>query len=322
MAPLIVTVGDPAGIGPDIALTLNQLEFEAPIVIVADKNLLLSRAGEIGLDYHFPEYQAEQPAAVSVLHQPLITPCQTGTPNPSNGKAIMNTLLTAANGCLSGEFSGMVTGPINKALMQAAGYSFYGHTDWLESFSKSNKAVMMFVLDQVRLALLTAHIPLKDVAKTITQSHLQECIMVTHTALIKDFNIAKPRLLIAGLNPHAGEQGTLGNEEIKILQPTLETLRQQNIDILGPVAADSIFHIAKQQPVDAIISLYHDQSLPVLKAINFNRIVNVTLGLPFIRTSVDHGTAYEIAGSGKANATSLHRAIQLAIQLGQNHAAT
>ncbi len=315
LKPIIITPGEPAGIGPDILVKLAGHKFPIPVVGIADKNMLEQRAAGLDLKIDLPEYQAEAPAPFSIIHQPLAEICQPGQPNVANSGCALSALDLAIDGCLNGEFSALVTGPINKALINQHGINFNGHTDYLAEKSGVEKAVMLFTLGEKRLALVTTHIPLAEVPAAITEENLTVTIHIINHALQNLFQIKHPKLLITGLNPHAGEQGCIGGEEINIIEPTLNKLRQQNIDIIGPVSADTVFKWAEKNPVDVIITLFHDQGLPVFKTLGFGKLVNVTLGLPFIRTSVDHGSAFDLAGNKNADESSLVSAVQLAIKL-------
>lgn len=301
MLPIAVTVGEPSGIGPDILVKLAaKHRFKAPLVFVANRELLEQRARQIGENFNLPDFDSNKPSPISLLDV------------AHNNEFVLETLKIATAGCLAGKFSAMVTAPVNKAIIQKNGVAFSGHTEYLAQLTDTAKAVMLFVYRQVRLALLTTHIPLNTVASHITPEKITRTLQILHRSLIQQFTIANPKILVTGLNPHAGEQGCLGTEEQEIIIPTIDKLRQQGLNISDPVAADTAL---QREGFDAILSMYHDQLLPAIKTLGFGEVVNVTLGLPFIRTSVDHGTACELAGTGKANESSLVSAINLAITL-------
>lgn len=238
-----------------------------------------------------------------------------GRPDIANAGHVLETLKTAIHGCLDGEFDAMVTGPVHKATINQAGYPFSGHTEYIAAECGDAYPVMMLVSRELRVALVTTHIPLADVSARITAERLEQTLTIVNEDLYRKFGIDKPRLLICGLNPHAGEEGFLGREEIEIMTPVLEKLRKSGLDLIGPVPADTAFTPASLQNIDCIVAMYHDQGLPALKARGFGETVNITLGLPVIRTSVDHGTAFSLAGSGKADPGSLRAAIDCALQL-------
>lgn len=314
--PLVITVGEPAGVGPDIAVKITQeTAFQHPLVILGDARVLKERANQLKLGWNIPLYNKKSTPAFSLLDWPLPYVTQAGKPDTRNNSAVLAGLDRAIQGCLNQEFAALVTGPINKAVMHQTQSDFCGHTEYLAKATKVETTVMLFTYKQWRLALLTTHVPLKDVASLITEERLTKTLQILQHDLKTQFNIKAPKILVTGLNPHAGDQGAIGREEIEIIEPTLKKLRLLGFDLVGPVSADTLFQFCKKNPVDAILSLYHDQSLPVLKTLGFGELVNVTLGLPFIRTSVDHGTAFDIAGTEAADATGLFSAVQLAIQL-------
>lgn len=315
--PIAITVGEPAGIGPDIALQLLQ-SFSAsdrPLVLVTDPTLLEQRAAQLQQPCALPLYDPARPAPVSVYPVFLSQPTIAGQPNPVNARFVLDTLTRATQGCLNGEFAALVTGPVSKAVINQAGVSFQGHTGYLADLTRAEQALMLFVNEQVRVALLTTHLPLAQVPAAVTSPHLRATLQLLQRGLQQWFGCASPRIAVTGLNPHAGENGYLGSEEITCITPTLEAMRAEGYDLLGPLSADTVFLTAKQQGADAILSMYHDQSLPVLKTMGFGDLVNVTLGLPIIRTSVDHGTAFELAGTGQACADSLLAATRLAMRI-------
>ncbi|NHQ83025.1 4-hydroxythreonine-4-phosphate dehydrogenase PdxA [Chromobacterium vaccinii] len=317
---LAVTAGEPAGIGPDLVLRLPELAPDTRCVAVADRRLLAGRAAALGLDVELADYRSGQPApagALEVLHAPLAEPAEAGRLNPANGRYVLATLDAAIDGCVSGEFAAMVTAPVHKGVINDAGVPFTGHTEYLAERTGTKKVVMMLAGGGMRVALATTHLPLRDVADTITAPLLFEVIRILHADLAGKFGIAAPRILVAGLNPHAGESGHMGREEIDVIEPALDALRAEGIQLIGPLPADTLFNPDKLAQADAVLAMYHDQGLPVLKHASFGAGVNITLGLPIIRTSVDHGTALDLAATGRADPGSLVEAVRLAAQLAQ-----
>jgi 4-hydroxythreonine-4-phosphate dehydrogenase len=315
-----LTAGEPAGIGPDLCVLLAQQPARARVVVLADKTLLASRARALKLPLAIMDYAplADQPAppgVLEVMHLPLAAPVQTGRLDPANGAYVLETLRSAVEGCMSGAFDAMVTAPVHKGVINDAGIPFTGHTEFLAELTNTPRVVMMLVGGAMRVALATTHLPLREVADAVTRESLAEIIRILHHDLVTRFGIAYPRILVAGLNPHAGEGGHLGREEIEVISPVLEALRVQGMDLRGPLPADTLFTPRLLADCDCVLAMYHDQGLPVLKHASFGAGVNVTLGLPIIRTSVDHGTALDLAGSGKAELGSLLAAIELACQL-------
>lgn len=324
MAPriLALTPGEPAGIGPDLCIQLaNTRTFPVPLVVVADPALLDARAAELGLPLTIIEYRGELPERKLTRGEMLVLPlklgaaCQPGKLDKRNAAYVKATLDRAVDGCLNGEFRGLVTGPVQKSLLIEAGISFTGHTELLAERSGTPRVVMMLATTGLRVALATTHLPLSEVPKTITRQLLTEILTILQRDLRAKFGIAEPRILVAGLNPHAGENGHLGREEIEVIEPVLAELREQGMTLLGPLPADTLFTPKYLNNADAVLTMYHDQGLPVLKFKGFGNAVNITLGLPFIRTSVDHGTALDLAGTGKANPGSLLTAIDTATQM-------
>ena len=338
IAPILVTAGEPAGIGAELIIrTLgidgcsNSSQFH-PTLVVADATLLHRAASRLGysqadIDTYFSvfesfsEYQQATPqeSVISVLHIPMHTPESPGELNISNSLYVLKTLEVAAKLCLSGDAAGMATGPLHKGIINQAltdkGEVFRGHTEYLAMLSATPRVVMMLATEEFRVALLTTHLALKDVAKQITRELLAETLQILQRELKHTFAINSPRIIVCGLNPHAGEGGYLGMEEIEIIEPVLQQCRQQGMNLLGPLPADTAFTPDNIANCDAILAMYHDQGLPVLKHAGFGKAINITLGLPFIRTSVDHGTALEIAGSGKANPASMCLALATAAKL-------
>jgi len=336
-APLAITAGEPAGIGPDLCVRLavaaeGSLHSSGvptgvplagelpgfPFVVIADKYLLQQRAAQLGLSIRVQDYvagQAVPSGALPVLHVPLAAPCNVGVLDAANGSYVLATLRRALQGCQSGEFSGMVTAPVHKGIINDAGIPFTGHTEYLAEQTGTPLVVMMLVGGGMRVALATTHLALREVPDAITAPLLEEVLRIIRRDLQRRFGIAQPRILVAGLNPHAGEGGYLGREEIDVMIPVLDRLRAEGFDVSVPLPADTLFTPHKLAQCDCVLTMYHDQGLPVLKHASFGQGVNVTLGLPIIRTSVDHGTALDLAGTGKAHVGSLLEAIRLAAEM-------
>jgi len=320
---IALTPGEPAGIGPDLCIQLAQQGCSAELIAVADPPLLEQRAECLGLPLQLSEFNPEQeptpqqPHCLKVLPMPLRAPASPGKLDTSNAPYVLDTLRRAARGCLQGEFSALVTGPVHKGVINDAGLPFTGHTEFLAELAHADP-VMMLTAPGLRVALATTHLPLSAISKTITHELLERVVQILHRELIGHFGISNPRILVCGLNPHAGEGGHLGREEIEIIGPTLEALRAKGMNLLGPLPADTLFTPKYLQQADAVLAMYHDQGLPVLKHVGFGQAVNITLGLPFIRTSVDHGTALELAGSGQGSCGSLITALETAILMAGN----
>jgi 4-hydroxythreonine-4-phosphate dehydrogenase len=327
-APLVITAGEPAGIGPDLCVQLAVASPGIPFVVIADKNLLQQRAARLGITLQVRNFLAaqesvSQPNILTVIHIPLVAECHPGVLNAANSEYVLATLRRAVQGCQGneqgrGEFSGMVTAPVHKGIINDAGIPFTGHTEFLAEQTGTKQVVMMLVGGGMRVALATTHLALKDVPAAITAALLEDVLRIIQHDLQHRFGIAQPRILVAGLNPHAGEGGYLGREEIEVMIPVLDKLRAEGMNISAPLPADTLFTPHKLAQCDCVLSMYHDQGLPVLKHASFGQGVNVTLGLPIIRTSVDHGTALDLAGTGKADSGSLLEAIKLAAQMAQN----
>ncbi|MBI3480257.1 MAG: 4-hydroxythreonine-4-phosphate dehydrogenase PdxA [Nitrosomonadales bacterium] len=321
-APLAITAGEPAGVGPDLCVQLAAAPPATPCVVIADKTLLQQRAAQLGFPLQIREFsaplnQAPQPNTLTVLHVPLVAECQPGILNSANSAYVLATLRRATQGCLAGEFSGMVTAPVHKGIINDAGFAFTGHTEFLAEQTHTPLVVMMLVGGGMRVALATTHLALKEVPTAITAPLLEKVLRIIQHDLRLRFGIARPRILVAGLNPHAGEDGYLGREEIEVMIPMLDKLRAEGLNLSAPLPADTLFTPQKLSQCDCVLAMYHDQGLPVLKHASFGQGVNVTLGLPIVRTSVDHGTALELAGSGKAENGSLLEAIRLAAKMVQ-----
>lgn len=320
---LAITSGEPAGIGPDLCLQLAQQTHQPPLVIVADKTLLQQRAALLGLNVQLHDYAPGQiavlpPGHVRVLHVPLTQTVQAGKLNPVNSPYVLELLTRAVHGCQAGEFGGMVTAPVHKGVINDAGIAFTGHTEFLAERTHTAQVVMMLAGGGMRVALATTHLALRQVPDAITAELLGSVLHIIQRDLTRRFGIARPRILVAGLNPHAGEGGYLGREEIDIIIPVLDRLRAQGMDVSQPLPADTLFTPQRLAHCDCVLAMYHDQGLPVLKHASFGRGVNVTLGLPIIRTSVDHGTALELAGTGRAELGSLLEAIQMAADMARH----
>lgn len=320
----VITPGEPAGIGPDLIIQLAQVQHEHVLICIADSDLLRQRAQKLGLPltiipYEINKTQVQPATRLIVLNEPLENPFVCGTADKKNAQSQLKALQRAVTGCLSGEFSALITGPMHKGIINEAGIPFTGHTEYLAELTKTKKVVMMLAApeseSQLRVALATTHLPLTEVSQAITQENLEEIITIINTDLKKSFGISMPRILICGLNPHAGEDGHLGNEEIDTIIPIINKLKNKGLNLKGPLPADTLFTHENLKQADAVLAMYHDQGLPVLKHVGFGASVNVTLGLPIIRTSVDHGTAFDLAGSGQANIGSLKAALTMAIQM-------
>jgi len=318
--PLAITAGEPAGIGPDLCIQLTLSPPEFPCVVIADKHLLMQRAAQVGVDLHVEDYVAGQnmvmqPNNLSVIHVPLAAPCLAGKLDAANSEYVLATLRRAVDGCMAGEFSGMVTAPVHKGVINDAGIAFTGHTEFLAEQTHTRLVVMMLVGGGMRVALATTHLALRKVPDALTALLLEDILRIVDHDLRCRFGIAQPRILVAGLNPHAGEGGYLGREEIEVMIPVLDKLRSGGMNVSAPLPADTLFTPHKLAQCDCVLAMYHDQGLPVLKHASFGQGVNITLGLPIIRTSVDHGTALDLAGTGKADSGSLLEAIGLAAQM-------
>ncbi len=320
-ARVVITPGEPAGIGPDLVIQLAQRDWPLELVVCADGRLLTERATLLGLPLTLLPYSPEKPAApqragtLTLLPVALHAEVTPGTLNVENGRYVVETLARACDGCLNGDFSALVTGPVHKGIINDAGVAFTGHTEFFEERAGAPKVVMMLATEELRVALATTHLPLKAVSDAITPDLLREVITILHDDLQNKFGLAEPHVLVCGLNPHAGEGGHMGTEEIDTIIPVLEELRAKGMNLSGPLPADTLFQPKYLDHADAVLAMYHDQGLPVLKYQGFGRGVNITLGLPFIRTSVDHGTALELAGQGKADVGSFITALNLAIKM-------
>ncbi len=318
---IVITSGEPAGIGPDACVMLAQTDWDADLVVAADAHLLESTAAALGLPLQIEAYDpAQTPRAhrtghLRVLHLPTAVPVIAGQLDPANAPYVIALLDRACDGCLNGEFAAMVTGPVQKSTLLDAGFEFSGHTEYLAARTRAALPVMVLVSGNLRVALVTTHLALSDVPKAITRERLLATLRIVHHDIGRHFDLSAPRIAVLGLNPHAGESGHLGREEIEVLEPVIRQLRDEGLDLRGPVPADTAFTPQFLATSDVIVAMYHDQGLPVIKHVGFGHAVNLTLGLPILRTSVDHGTALGLARSGRADPGSLRAALALAIDL-------
>jgi len=312
--PLVFTPGEPAGIGPDLAV-LASASAPRPLVIVADPRVLAERARVLGRPWDAPLYDGPGFRGVRVVPVQTAKPVVAGRLDPANAPYVLETLRAAVAGCLNGTFAGLVTGPVHKGVINDAGVPFSGHTEFLAELAGAAQPVMMLAARGLRVALATTHLPLREVPGAITLARLEAVVRVLHHDLVARFGIGQPRIRVCGLNPHAGEGGHLGREEIEVIEPVLDALRAEGMALIGPLPADTAFTPALIEKTDAYLAMYHDQGLPVLKHYGFGQAVNVTLGLPFVRTSVDHGTALELAGTGQIDTGSLREALAMAASM-------
>jgi len=324
---LALTVGEPSGIGPDLTVALAQQSHASQIVAICDPQLLRRRAEHLGLPLSIKSFDATDrtPASageIIVRDVPLAEAETIGQLNPANGQYVLDTLTVAAQGCLDGEFDAMVTAPVHKGVINEAGVPFTGHTEFLEEYTGAERVVMTLATEGLMVALVTTHLPLKDVPDAITPERLTQITTILDKDLKRYFALPNANILVCGLNPHAGEGGHMGREEIEIIEPTLDALRAQGIQLTGPLPADTLFTDKVLANGDAVLAMYHDQGLPVLKYKGFGQAANITLGLPIIRTSVDHGTALDLAGTGRADSGSLYTAIRYAEKMASCRALT
>jgi 4-hydroxythreonine-4-phosphate dehydrogenase len=317
---IALTPGEPAGIGPDLCIQLAQQDLPCEIIVIASPQLLEERARQLGLPLKIKEFDSAMPATaqtagcLTILPVELAEPVQCRQLNPANSRYVLKTITKATKGCMDAVFDAMVTGPVHKGIINDAGLAFSGHTEFIAGITGGHP-VMMLATPGLRVALATTHMPLSEVSQAITHTRLRTVIRILDHELRSRFGIAHPKILVCGLNPHAGENGHMGREEIDIIEPVLDTFRKQGLNLHGPLPADTLFTDKYLATADAVLAMYHDQGLPVLKHMGFGRAVNITLGLPIIRTSVDHGTALDLAGSGKADSGSLQFALQTAITM-------
>ena len=321
---LAVTAGEPAGIGPELLVRLAATPLAANFVAVTDRELLLRAARRCGLSIELIEddgapARVRRPGQLRVRHVALGVAEQPGQPDPRNARHVLATLAEAADGCMAGRYAAVVTAPLQKSSINDAGIRFSGHTEFFAERARA-EVVMMLASPELRVALATTHLPLSAVPAAITRDALARALRIVHRALRDTFGFADPRIAVLGLNPHAGEGGHLGREELDTILPVLEALRGEGMQLLGPLPADTAFVPAQRERYDAVLAMYHDQALPVLKSEAFDRTVNLTLGLPFIRTSVDHGTALDLARTGKGDPSSLIAAATMALQLSRRRA--
>jgi 4-hydroxythreonine-4-phosphate dehydrogenase len=318
---IVITSGEPAGVGPDACVSLAQSDWEADLVVAADSELLAVAAAALDLPISLELYDPSQPAkshragTLRVLHIPTRRQVVAGQPDLRNAAYVIEMLDRACDGCMNGEFAAMVTAPVQKSTLIEAGYPFSGHTEYLAARTRAALPVMLLVNDRLRVALVTTHLALADVPRAITRERLRATLRIVNTDMERHFSLAAPRIAVLGLNPHAGEAGHLGREELDIIQPVIAELKQQGLHLQGPVPADTAFTPRFLNTVDVIVAMYHDQGLPVIKHVGFGNAVNMTLGLPILRTSVDHGTALALARTGTADTGSLRAALSLAIDL-------
>jgi 4-hydroxythreonine-4-phosphate dehydrogenase len=318
---LAITAGEPAGIGPDLCLRLAESAQDIELIAIADSELLRQRAVQLGIAVELIAYdparatQPQRAGTLTVLNIPANAPVQAGQLDTANARYVLTCLDTAVDGCRDGRFDALITGPVHKGIINDAGIAFSGHTEYLAARCGTPRVVMMLVTEGLRVALATTHLPLAQVSAAITHKELTTTLRILIQSLQSQFGIARPRILVCGLNPHAGESGHLGDEEIKVIAPVLEELRGGAAELIGPLPADTLFTPKYLEHADAVLAMYHDQGLPVLKYKGFGRAVNITLGLPIIRTSVDHGTALDLAGTGRIDAGSLKTAIAVALDM-------
>ena len=318
---IVVTSGEPGGIGPELCLHLAQARWQdgpGRLLVLADRTLIAARAAQVGLEVRVRDWHpglAPVLGTLDVLHEPLAAPAEPGRLDPENAPYVLRLLDRACDGCKAGDFAAMVTAPVHKGVINDAGIAFTGHTEYLAERTGTARVVMMLAGGGLRVALATTHLALRDVPSAITPDSLETTLRILHADMQCKYGIAEPRILVAGLNPHAGEGGYLGREEIEVIAPVLDRLRGEGLQLLGPLPADTMFtpHVLAQG--DCVLAMYHDQGLTALKYASFGHGINVTLGLPIIRTSVDHGTALDLAGTGQADPGSLFAAIEQAQEM-------
>jgi 4-hydroxythreonine-4-phosphate dehydrogenase len=321
MIRLALTPGEPTGIGPDLCVHIARRAFDAEIIAVCDPMLLEQRARLLKFPLRVDLFEpraartSAAPGVIKVMPVMLAREAIPGRPDTANAPYVLETLRRAVKGCLDGVFDALITGPVHKGVINDAGLSFTGHTEFLAELTHTPQPVMMLMGGSLRVALVTTHLPLKEVAAAVTAPRLMAVLRVLHHDLQIRFGIVNPRILVCGLNPHAGEGGHLGREEIEVIEPVLQQLRGEGMNLTGPLPADTLFTTKYLNDADAVLAMYHDQGLPVLKYQGFGQAVNITLGLPFIRTSVDHGTALELAGAGRAQSASLEAALNTALEM-------
>jgi len=318
---IVITSGEPAGVGPDACVTLAQTDWQADLVVAADAQLLAATAAALGLPLTVERYDSRRPAKahragiLQVMHIPAGYPVVAGRPDVRNASYVIDMLDRACDGCTNGEFAAMVTAPVQKSTLMDAGYAFSGHTEYLAERTRAAMPVMLLLNGQLRVALVTTHLALADVPGAITKDRLRTTLRIVNMDLERHFSLLPPRIAVLGLNPHAGEGGHLGREELDIIEPVIQELQDEGLNLQGPIPADTAFTKRFLETTDVIVARYHDQGLPVIKHVGFGNAVNMTLGLPILRTSVDHGTALSLARTGKADTGSLRAALALAIEL-------
>jgi 4-hydroxythreonine-4-phosphate dehydrogenase len=318
---IAITLGEPAGIGPDIAALIAGNNYPAELVAIGDAGVLSDRAKQLQVPLELESFtpgndpSSHTPGRLKILHVPCNAPCKPGVLDTDNAKHVLNILQHAVSGCQTDLFQAIATAPVQKSVINDAGIPFSGHTEFLAEATDTKRVVMMLACPNLRVALATTHLPLREVASAIDQPLLREVLQILHTDLQTKFRISAPKIAVLGLNPHAGEGGHMGDEEIRVITPVLDDLRAAGMDLLGPLPADTAFNPENLQHCDAFLAMFHDQGLPVLKYAGFGEAINITLGLPIIRTSVDHGTALQLAGSGLADPSSMHQAINTAISM-------
>jgi len=318
---IAITAGEPAGVGPDLCIMQSALVRQAQLIVIGDAELIYQRSRQLKHPITIKLYKhghATKPNKVNellIMNNPLSTKCKPGLLNVNNGSHVIENINLAVDGCLDGIFSAMVTAPVHKGILNKSNIKFTGHTEWIARKTKTKTPVMMLSTEGLRVALVTTHLPISQVSLAITKERLEDTIRVLHLDMIEKIGITSPNILVAGLNPHAGESGYIGTEEINIITPVLEKLKTEGMKITGPLPADTIFNQYYLDKADVVLAMYHDQGLPVIKYKGFNQTVNFTMGLPIIRTSVDHGTALDLASTGLTNAGSLNSAIDFAINI-------
>jgi 4-hydroxythreonine-4-phosphate dehydrogenase len=317
---IALTSGEPAGIGPELCLAAARAQLPIELVCLADRDMLAARAKQLGWQINLRDYdpngrQSHEPNTLTVLHTPLATPSKPGHLDKRNARYVLNLLDRAIQGAVSGEFAAIVTAPVHKGIINDGGVHFTGHTEYLAEHTGGALPVMMLAAPGMRVALATTHLPLKDVSAALTIESLLKTATIIDADLRKWWGLAAPRIAVCGLNPHAGEGGYLGHEELDVISPAIKLMRERGINATGPLPADTAFVPQMLEQCDAVLAMYHDQGLPVIKHAGFERTVNITLGIPILRTSVDHGTALDLAGTGRADPRSLMAAIELASQI-------
>ncbi len=320
---IVLTPGEPAGIGPDLAVLIAQRELPCRLVVIADSTLLRTRAAMMNRTLELTEWhdQPHRAGALAVLPQPVSTAAQPGKIDAANAGYVLASLDRAVDGCVARLFDALVTGPVHKGVINDAGFQFSGHTEYLAHRTGARCPVMLLATSVLRVALVTTHLPLSEVSSKLTPQRLGQVATVLASELENKLGVPRPRIAVCGLNPHAGEGGHLGREEIDVIEPVVAKLKKSGLRITGPLPADTVFTPGQLESFDVVLTMYHDQGLPVLKYAGFGEAVNITLGLPIIRTSVDHGTALHRAGTGDVDIRSLEAAVEMAIDIARRHPA-